>query len=71
MWARSEKFGIWGTFGQTISTHFGTVSSLSLNSIIELVFLQELSQIHISNIYLGLRFVFGPQRISDLAFGCP
>ena len=32
-WA--DKFwGIWGIFGQTISTHFGTVSPLSMFSII-------------------------------------
>ena len=64
MWARSEKFGIWGTFSQTISTHFGTVSSLSMFSIIEIVFLQELS------LYI-LGFEFGPQRIRDLAFVYP
>ena len=27
--------------------------------------------IHIPNIYLGLRFEFGPQRIRDLAIVCP
>ena len=39
-WAWSDKlgdkfWGIWGIFGQTISTHFGTVSSLSMFSIIQ------------------------------------
>ena len=30
-WAWADKFwGIWGIFGQTISTHFDTVSPLSL-----------------------------------------
>ena len=39
-WA--DKFwGIWGIFGQTISTHFGTVSPLSMFSIIQPLFLQK------------------------------
>ena len=38
-WA--ENFGgIWGIFDQTISTHFGTVSHLSMFSIIQPLFLQ-------------------------------
>ena len=37
-----DKFwGIWGIFGQTISTHFGTVSPLSIFSIIQPLFLQK------------------------------
>ena len=65
-WA--DKFwGIWVIFGQTISTHLGTVSSLSMFSIIQPSFIQKLSQIS----YLGLGFEFGPQRIRDLAFMCP
>ena len=39
-WA--DKFwGIWGIFGQTISTHFGTVSPLFMFSIIQPLFLQK------------------------------
>jgi hypothetical protein len=39
-WA--DKFwGIWGIIGQTISTHFGTVSALSMFSIIQPKFLQK------------------------------
>ena len=39
-WA--DKFrGIWVIFGQTISTHFGTVSPLSMFSIIQPLFLQK------------------------------
>ena len=38
----SDKFwGIWGVFGQTISTHFGTVSPLSIFSIIQPLFQQK------------------------------
>jgi hypothetical protein len=36
-WA--DKF--WGIFGQTISTHFGTASSLSMFFIIQPLFLQK------------------------------
>ena len=64
--------GIWGTFGQSISTHFGTVSSLSMFSIIHPLFLQKPNlYIQIPTIYLGLGFELGPQRIWDLAFVCP
>jgi hypothetical protein len=34
-------FGIWGTFGGFISTHFGTVSPLSMFSIDQQLFLQK------------------------------
>ena len=34
-------WGIWGIFGQTISTHFGTVIPLSMFSIIQQLFLQK------------------------------
>ena len=65
-WA--DKFwGIWSIFSQTISTHFGTVSPLSMFSIIPLFnhyFYHKLSLcIHIPNIYFGLGFEFGPQRL--------
>jgi hypothetical protein len=45
-WAWTDKLGdkfwvIWGIFGQTISIHFGTVSSLSMFSIIQPLFLQK------------------------------
>jgi hypothetical protein len=40
VWA--DKFwGIWDIFGQTISTHFGTVSPLSMFSIIQPLFLKK------------------------------
>ena len=39
-WA-NKFLGIWGIFGQTISTHFGTVSPLSMVSIIQPLFLQK------------------------------
>jgi hypothetical protein len=54
---------IWGIFGQTISTHFGTVSSFF--SIIQPLFLQNTKPLY--HLELG----FGPQRIRDLAFVCP
>ena len=44
-------WGIWG-FGWTISTHFGTVSSLSMFSIIQPLCLQKLSLISNSQIFL-------------------
>ena len=34
-------WGIWGIFGRTKSTHFGTVKSLSMFSIIQPLFLQK------------------------------
>ena len=70
-WA--DKFwGIWGVFGQTISTHFGAASPLSMYSIIQSLFLQKLSlYIHNAKIHLGLGFEFGLQRIRDLAFVFP
>ena len=55
-WA--EMFwGIWGIFGRTISTHFGTVSSLSMFSIIQPLFLQKTKP------FLGFEFEFGPKSI--------
>ena len=48
-WAWADKLGIWGIFGQTISTQFGTLSPLPLFSIIQPLFLH----IHIPNNYLG------------------
>jgi hypothetical protein len=36
-----EFLGIWGTFDQIISTHFGTMSPLSMFSIIQPLFLQK------------------------------
>ena len=39
---RADKFwSIWGIFGRTISTHFGTVSPLSMFSIIQSLFLKK------------------------------
>ena len=55
-WALADKldqkfWGIWGTFGRFISTHFGTVSLLSMFSI---DFYKKLSlYIQILNIYLS------------------
>ena len=44
-WA--DKFwGIWGIFGQTISTHFGTVSPWSMFSIIQPLFLQKTKHLY-------------------------
>ena len=41
-WVWADKFwGIWGTFGRTISTHFGTVSPLSMFSIIQPLYLKK------------------------------
>jgi hypothetical protein len=41
-WAEADNFwGIWGIFGQFISTHFGTVSLLSMLSINQALFLQK------------------------------
>ena len=60
----AKKFwGIWGIFCRFISTHFGTVSPLSMFSIN--YFYKQLSlYIQIPNFCLG--FEFGPQRIRDL-----
>ena len=65
----ADKFwGIWGIFGGTISTHFDTVSPLSMFSLFNHYFYKKLSlYIQISSIYSGLEFEFGLQRISDFA----
>ena len=64
-WA--DKFwGIWGIFGQTISTNFGTVSSLSMFSIIQTLFLQKTKPLYPHPKYLP--FEFWLQRIRDLVF---
>ena len=70
-WA--DKFwGIWGIFGQTISTHFDTLKSfvhVYCFPLFNHYFYKKLSlHIHIPNIYL---FEFGPQRIRYLVFVCP
>ena len=64
-WAWADK--CWGIFGQTIGTHFGAVSPLSMFSIIQPLCLQKTKP----NIYLGLGFELGQQRIRDLALVCP
>ena len=67
VWA--DKFqGIWVIFGRFISTHFGTVSPLSMFYTNQQLFLQTLSlYIQIPNFYIGLEFEFGPQRIRNSA----
>ena len=58
-------WAFWVFSHQFINIHFGTVSPLSMFSTIQP--LKKLSlYIHIPNIYLGLGFKFGPQRIRDL-----
>jgi hypothetical protein len=44
-WA-DKLWGIWGMFGPTISTHFGTVSPLSMFSNIQPLFLQKTKLLH-------------------------
>jgi hypothetical protein len=49
----TNKFcGIWDIFGQTISTHFGTVSLLSMFSIIQPLFLQKTKPLYPHHKYL-------------------
>ena len=71
--AWADKFwGIWGIFGQFISTHFGTVTPLSMFSINQPLFLQKTKPLYPNlKYYLGLGFEFVPQRIRNLAFVCP
>ena len=45
-------WSIWGIFGRTISTHFGTVSSLSMFSIIQPLFLQKTKPLYPTPKYL-------------------
>ena len=45
-------WGIWGIFGQNISTHFGTVSFLSMFSITQLLFLQKTKPLYPTPKYL-------------------
>ena len=54
-WA--DKFwGVWGIFSQTNSTHFGTVSPLSMFSIIQPLFLQKTKPLYPQPKYLfGIR----------------
>ena len=65
------EFG--GIFGRFISTHFGTVSPLSMFYINQLLFFKKTKPIYIQvpNIFGGLGFEFGPQRIIDFAIVCP
>jgi hypothetical protein len=52
-WA--DKFlGIWGIFSGTISTHFGTVSHLSMSSIRQTLFLQKTK-----SLYPHPKYLFG------------
>jgi hypothetical protein len=52
-WAWADKFlGIWCIFGQTISTHFGIVSPLSMFSIIQPLFLQRTKPLYPDPKYL-------------------
>ena len=55
--------GIWGIFGQTISTHFGTMSPLSMFFIIQPLLLQKPKP--------NISFEFGQQRIMDIVSVCP
>jgi hypothetical protein len=65
----------WCIFGRFIRTHFVAVSLLSMFSINQPLFPQKTEPLNrnpkylfgIPNIYLGLGFEFGPQRIRDLA----
>mgnify|MGYP007023058757 CR=1 FL=1 len=52
-----KSWSIWGIFGQTFNTRFGTMSSLSMFSVIQPLFLQK----HFS--CLGLGFEFGPSCV--------
>ena len=65
--AWADKFwGIWGIFKQFISTHFGTVSPLSMFSI-NLPFYKKL------NLYIQIpnnNVLIGSQRKRDLAIVC-
>ena len=80
----SELMGLSRQIGEINSRAFGVFSAkLSLPILVQWVpcpcfplfnhyFYKKLSlYIHIPNIYLGLGFEFGPQRIRDLAFVCP
>ena len=61
---QADKFlGIWVIFGRTISTHFGTVSPLSIFSIFNHFYKKLCLYIPIPNIYLRLGFEFELQRI--------
>ena len=73
---KNRKDNFWGVFGQTKklnnSTHFGTVSPLSMFSIIQPLFLQKTKTLYPHPKHLfGMGFEFGSQRIRDLAFVCP
>ena len=57
VWAWADKlWGIWGIFGQTISTHFGTVTLLSKFSIIQPLF--EFLQKKPQPLYLYSKYLF-------------
>ena len=51
----NKFWGVWGIFGPFISTHFGTVSPLSMFSINQPLFLQKTKSLYPNpNVYLGL-----------------
>ena len=62
------QFSFWA-FSANSSSHFGTVSPLSMFTINQPLFLQK--KAFIPNIYLELGFEFGPQRMRDLAIVYP
>ena len=64
-WAKIFR-GIWCIFGLTIRSHFGTVSFLSMFSIIQPLFIQK-----IEPLYPTPKILFGPQKIWDLTIVCP
>ena len=59
---QTNSWAFGGISSQTISTHFGAVSPLSNNSIIQPLFLRKLSLcIHITKTFIG--FEFGPRKL--------
>jgi hypothetical protein len=70
-WAEKKNFGAFGLFSANVSGLI-LVSPSPCFLLINHYFYKKLSlYIHIPNIYLGLGFEFGPQRIRDLAIMCP
>jgi hypothetical protein len=55
VWAWADKFwGVFGIFGQFISTHFGSVSTLSMFAINQQLFIQKTKPL-----YPNAKYFFG------------
>ena len=69
-WGENDR-GVSFTFGADVVSKFLNRHDLDLICRAHQVNFQDFFYIQIPNIYLGLEFEFGPQRIRDLDIVCP